>query len=42
MARMLWKDKIGEEKIITGYNVDITIKFVDYVDGKIVVTKVEE
>ena len=39
MARMLWKDKIGEEKIITGYNVDITIKFVDYVDGKIVVVE---
>lgn len=39
MARMLWKDRIGEEKIITGYNVDITIKFVDYVDGKIVVVE---
>lgn len=39
MARMLWKDRVGEEKIITGYNVDVTIKFVDYVDGKIVVVE---
>lgn len=33
MARMLWKDRIGEEKTVN----DITFKFVDYVDGMVIV-----
>ena len=32
MARMLWKNRIGEEQTVSG----VTFKFVDYVDGKIV------
>ena len=37
MARCMWTDKVGSEKIITGYDVDVVITFVDYVDGKVVV-----
>ena len=33
MAKMLWKNRIGEEKTVN----DITFKFVDYVDGKVIV-----
>ena len=35
MARTMWKDRIGEEKIVNG----VTIKFVDYVDGMVVVVE---
>lgn len=35
MARKMWKDRIGEEKIVNG----VTIKFVDYVDGMVVVVE---
>lgn len=37
MARGTWANKVGSEKIITGYDVDVVITFVDYVDGKVVV-----
>ena len=33
MAKMLWKNRIGEEKTVN----DITFKFVDYVDGKVII-----
>jgi hypothetical protein len=33
MARMLWKNRIGEEKIVN----NVTFKFVDYVDGKVII-----
>lgn len=37
MAKGTWANKVGSEKIISGYNVDVVITFVDYVDGKVVV-----